>query len=52
MIPLRDSPQSPRPRKVAAYTAATVEVTGADIFYLGVVLAVAWWAYHFLKGFI
>jgi len=29
-----------------------MEVTAGEIFYLGVVLAVAWWAYNYLKGFI
>jgi hypothetical protein len=29
-----------------------VEVTGGQIFYLAVVLAVAWWAYNFLKQYL
>jgi len=29
-----------------------MEVGAGEIFYLGVVLAVAWWAYHFLKGYL
>jgi hypothetical protein len=50
-VSLKRSPSSPRSRKVAA-TAAVVEVTPGDIFYLGVVCVVAWWMYGFLKQYL